>query len=187
MESDRHFPVAHESPDRFRAALAYTAAVTGFSQRLIEKDYFCTLLLQGFAPAFESGLVFKGGTSLSKVHAGFYRLSEDLDFIIPFDANAPRSLRREKIEPIKRLFETIAERIPCLRIVTAFGGHNESKQYVGQFAYESISTGQEEPVIIEVGLREPALTPTIECRAKTQTNERRRKIHAAIEMVGGLK
>ena len=28
-------------------------------------------------------LVFKGGTCLSKVHADFYRLSEDLDLIIP--------------------------------------------------------------------------------------------------------
>ncbi len=167
MEPDRNFTVIHESPDLFREALAHTAAVTGFSQRLIEKDYFCTLVLRDFAPAFESGLVFKGGTSLSKVHAGFYRLSEDLDFVIPVDVHSPRSTRREKIEPIKRLFATVAERIPCLRVLTPFGAHNESKQYVGQLAYQSISTGHEQSVIVEVSLREPTLTPTIQRPAKT--------------------
>lgn len=40
----------HEDRARFSAALTSTAAETGFSARLVEKDYFCTLLLSELAP-----------------------------------------------------------------------------------------------------------------------------------------
>ena len=78
-----HFLYPHEAdPDIFRESLAYSEAEKGFTSTLIEKDYYCSLVLQYFF-SDETQLVFKGGTCLSKVHADFYRLSEDLDFIIP--------------------------------------------------------------------------------------------------------
>jgi len=61
----------------FLEAVNFTTAQTGFSPRLIEKDYFCTVLLQYLATS--GVLVFKGGTCMAKVHAEFYRLSEDLE------------------------------------------------------------------------------------------------------------
>ena len=48
---------------------------------LIEKDYYCSLILNYFFNG-DTSLVFKGGTCLSKVYVDFYRLSEDLDLII---------------------------------------------------------------------------------------------------------
>ena len=72
----------HEDPVLFREAVNFTAAQTRFLPRLIEKDYFCTVLLNYLAAADDT-LIFKGGTCLAKVHAEFYRLSEDLDFVIP--------------------------------------------------------------------------------------------------------
>ena len=71
----------HEDPDLFREALNFTAVRSGFVARLIEKDYYSTVLLVHLA-ASDPRLAFKGGTCLAKVHAGFYRLSEDLDFAI---------------------------------------------------------------------------------------------------------
>lgn len=38
-------PRQHEDPALFREAVNYTAAMTGFSSRLVEKDYFLTLVL----------------------------------------------------------------------------------------------------------------------------------------------
>ncbi|MDQ3665050.1 MAG: nucleotidyl transferase AbiEii/AbiGii toxin family protein [Acidobacteriota bacterium] len=80
----------HEDTDLFREAVSLTAAETKFAARLIEKNYFCTLLLGYFGAAVGEELIFKGGTCLAKVHADFYRLSEDLDFVIsiPIDALA---------------------------------------------------------------------------------------------------
>jgi len=36
----------HEDEDFFHEALEFSAAKTGFPARLVEKDYYCTLLLQ---------------------------------------------------------------------------------------------------------------------------------------------
>lgn len=80
----------HEDPDLFGVAINYTMATTGFLPGLIEKDYFCTLLLDFLATGNDT-LVFKGGTCLAKVHTEFYRLSEDLDFLIPTPVTATRS------------------------------------------------------------------------------------------------
>jgi predicted nucleotidyltransferase component of viral defense system len=65
----------HEDPEFFRSAVTFTAATTGFQLRLIEKDYFCSMLLQYLAEA-NGSLIFKGGTCLAKVLVDFYRLSE---------------------------------------------------------------------------------------------------------------
>ena len=72
----------HEDVAFFREALRFTAAHSGFLPRLIEKDYFCTVLLAYLSTAGDE-FVFKGGTCLTKVHSELYRLSEDLDYTIP--------------------------------------------------------------------------------------------------------
>lgn len=47
-------------PGEMRAALEFTAAETGFSQRIIEKDYWCSLVLRELAEKrvalFRSGI-----------------------------------------------------------------------------------------------------------------------------------
>ncbi len=61
---------------------------------------------------FEQGLVFKGGTCLSKVHAEFFRLSEDLDFCISVRPDATPSDRRQAASPIKVHFAGVQARLP---------------------------------------------------------------------------
>ena len=156
----------HQDPALFREAVNYTAAATGFPSRLIEKDYFCTVLLQHLAGA-GCGLVFKGGTCLAKVHAGFYRLSEDLDFVIPTPVDASRAERSRRAAESKAAVAEIGERLPGLRVFTALTGANDSTQYIGVIGYTSLLGRQEETIKIEVGLREPLLTPTIRGEAQT--------------------
>jgi predicted nucleotidyltransferase component of viral defense system len=108
----------HETPDAFRQALSFTEAESGFAKRLIEKDYYCSLILADFEPLFANGLVFKGGTSLSKVHAGFYRLSEDLDFTISIPTTVRRPGRRRAVAPIKNHLEKVTERLPAVEIAS---------------------------------------------------------------------
>jgi len=67
---------AHEDVALFRDALRFTAAESGFTPRLIEKDYFATLLLEYLTTVEGTELVFKGGTCLTKIHSELYRLSE---------------------------------------------------------------------------------------------------------------
>jgi len=156
----------HQDPVLFREAVNYTTAATGFPSRLIEKDFFCTVLLQHLSGA-GCALVFKGGTCLAKVHAGFYRLSEGLDFVIPTPVDAPRAERSRRAAESKAAVAGIGERLPGLRVITALTGANDSTQYIGVIGYTSLLRRQEEAIKIEVGLREPLLMPTIQGEART--------------------
>ena len=60
---------AHEDTALFRDAVQFTAAESGFVPRLIEKDYFCTVLLDYLSMAAGAELVFKGGTCLGPLGA----------------------------------------------------------------------------------------------------------------------
>ncbi|MBN2124216.1 MAG: nucleotidyl transferase AbiEii/AbiGii toxin family protein [Deltaproteobacteria bacterium] len=73
--ADVRFPYPHDTdPDIFREALSYSEGITGLTASLIEKDYYCSLILHHLFSR-ETQLIFKGGTCLSKVYADFYRLS----------------------------------------------------------------------------------------------------------------
>lgn len=159
MDSDELLQY-HEDTEPFREAINFTESNTGFSARLIEKDYYCSLVLRDLAEAFQQGLVFKGGTCLSKVHSDFYRLSEDLDFVISMKTNASISVRRKRIAPLKDLLMNLPERLPCFHVdEPPLSGFHSSKQYVGRLSYSSVVTGRAEFLKVEVGLREPVLDP----------------------------
>jgi predicted nucleotidyltransferase component of viral defense system len=161
-----HFLQLHETPDDFRRALSFTEAESGFAQRLIEKDYYCSLILADFETLFAAGLVFKGGTCLSKVHAVFNRLSEDLDFTISIPTTARPRERREARLPIKRHIEQIAERLSAVSSTSA-QGHNGNRQYNAVLRYMSAVTGEHETVKVQVAVREPIIEPAVSCVGRT--------------------
>lgn len=156
----------HEDPVLFAEALNFTAAETTLAAQLIEKDYFCSVLLQ-FLAANASTLIFKGGTCLTKVHLGFYRLSEDLDFSIPISEHSSRSERREKARAVKESMLALPEELKCFRVIEKMKGANNSTQYICTVGYNSVLTGQAETIKIEVSLREPLLTSVINGGAHT--------------------
>jgi predicted nucleotidyltransferase component of viral defense system len=156
----------HKEAEIFRDALALTRERTGFAERLIEKDYFCTALLEYLA-ATANKLVFKGGTCLAKVHANFYRLSEDLDFVIPMPTDAPRAKRSKQATAVKEAVATLPRQIPFFRLVEPLTGANNSTQYNAVIGYASLVGRQEETIKIEVALREPLLLDPLNDLAQT--------------------
>jgi predicted nucleotidyltransferase component of viral defense system len=165
--NETNVPFPHDADlDIFREALAYSEATTGFTASLIEKDYYCSLVLQHFFDS-NTSLVFKGGTCLSKIYADFYRLSEDLDFIIPVPVDTSRNQRRSEIEPVKAMFDGLPAVVPGVAVSEAFKGHNESRQYIGSFEYESAIIDKHERIILEIGLREPLLSPSVSMATRT--------------------
>jgi len=107
-----------EAPLDLREAIRFTGEETGFAPRLIEKDYFCSVILEALAEA-DVPLVVKGGTCLAKVHSGFFRLSEDLDFSIPTAPGSTRSDRSRAIAPVKEVIAALPTRIRGLEALTA--------------------------------------------------------------------
>jgi predicted nucleotidyltransferase component of viral defense system len=157
----------HEDFEYFREMVKFTAAETRFSARLIEKDYFSSVLLEHIALNLEELLVFKGGTCLAKVHADFYRLSEDLDFMISLSIKSKRTERRRQMEPVRRMINDLPDRLPVFKEVAPLTGANESTQYIGILGYRSLLLDQEERIKIEIGLREPLQTPVVKRKVQT--------------------
>jgi hypothetical protein len=84
-----------------------TAARKGLSDAIIEKDFWvCWILKQLFSiAALEGRLLFKGGTSLSKVFHAINRFSEDIDIAVDYVAlgfAGDRDPRREGLSKNKR-------------------------------------------------------------------------------------
>jgi predicted nucleotidyltransferase component of viral defense system len=158
---------AHEDVALFREAVRFTAAESGFVPRLIEKDYFCTLMLDYLSTAASAELVFKGGTCLTKVHSDLYRLSEDLDYTIPVAVDTPRTERSRQAEQVKVALGRLNKVVPQFRVLETLRGANRSTQYLAVISYSSILSQQQETIKIEVSLREPLLAPVMDGAART--------------------
>ena len=103
-----------DDPDLLVQAIEFTARQTGFNPRLVEKDYFCSVVLE-YLSTRDGALTFKGGTCLAKIHGSFYRLSEDLDFSISTrDGRAPRATQPES-RSLKAVVADIPKHISALR------------------------------------------------------------------------
>lgn len=171
MQTQNYSPITvHEDGDFFREAILYTANMTGLNSQLVEKDYFCSVLLSVLY-SDESSLVFKGGTCLSKVYGGFYRLSEDLDFMISTPSDSSRSLRRKTIEPLKKIVGRVSDVLPFFTFLEHLTGRNNSTQYIAQVQYRSSIRPVPATIKIEIGLREELLTLPQKGRVKTLLND----------------
>lgn len=144
----------HNDKELFIEAINVTADQYNFSHNLIEKDYYLSLFLNRLYAA-SNELIFKGGTCLNKIYAGFYRLSEDLDFMIDCN-NSTRSLRREQADLIRNTISNIANE--PFSLSKEISGHSLSRQYIGEILYLSVFGGYGK-IKIEISLREPLLLP----------------------------
>jgi predicted nucleotidyltransferase component of viral defense system len=153
----------HEDPIYFREAVISMAQRSGFLSSLIEKDYYCSLILNYLYQDTKTNLVFKGGTCLSKVYVDFYRMSEDLDFAIPAKPEISRKDRSRLIRSIKEQLAEIIETNNCFNIYDKFRGFNESRQYIGTLSYHSVIEPEKKPgtIKIEIGMREELLIDAI--------------------------
>ena len=149
----------HDDKENFLKVLAATSAQSGFPLILLEKDYYLTLILSDIAHLSED-LIFKGGTCLNKIYYSYYRLSEDLDFIMRLSSENPsRADRRKIIKPIKD---------KILSYVNSYGmkiddlsniGHSESSQYIFYIDYSSAVLNNKQSVKLEIGIRFNPILP----------------------------
>lgn len=114
--------IARMSAEERAQVFAETADRKGFAEAIIEKDFWvCWTLKQLFSTeAFTGRLLFKGGTSLSKIFHAINRFSEDIDLAVDYGAlgfTGERDPRRQDISRTRRatiLDEMMAE---CRRYI----------------------------------------------------------------------
>lgn len=71
----------HKDKEAFLEYVAATAEYYGLNPAVVEKDYYVTLFLRKAVEEIV-GIVFKGGTSLSKCYKLIDRFSEDIDLTL---------------------------------------------------------------------------------------------------------
>lgn len=149
----------HRDKDSFLKTLESTSAQTGFSLLLLEKDYYLTLILSSIDQLGEQ-LIFKGGTCLNKIYYSYYRLSEDLDFIMKLPSENPsRAIKRKTIKPIKDHITSYLNTFDLKIESVDDAGHDASSQYIFYADYESIVLDSKQSVKIEIGLRNNPILP----------------------------
>lgn len=107
--------VAGLSEDKRRELFSGTASRKGMTSAIVEKDFWvCWVLLRLFDhPALSSKILFKGGTSLSKVFNLIERFSEDIDLVLDWrlltkdDPKKKRSKKQQNVfnENLRKLAE----------------------------------------------------------------------------------
>ena len=72
----------HKDRELFERIIKLVHENTSIEYDIIEKDYYATMILKSLYYE-DFGLVFKGGTSLSKAFHIINRFSEDIDCLLP--------------------------------------------------------------------------------------------------------
>lgn len=143
-------------PTRERAdVFAETAERKGLPEAIIEKDFWvCWALKQLFSIEALSGrLLFKGGTSLSKIFHAINRFSEDVDLAVDYVAlgfTGERDPRREGISKSRRNAILGEMMVECQRYI---GGafldamKTRCKEILGAEAWSLEVSGQDPNVV----------------------------------------
>jgi len=143
----------HSNKDEFLKVLERTSAQTGFPLRLLEKDYYISIVVSDINE-LSKDLMFKGGTCLSKIYYSYYRLSEDLDFTLKLSGNkSTRSVRRNAIKPIKEKIRPFLKKYDMSIENLDKTGHRESTQYIYYLDYNSAVLSKKESIKLEIGMR----------------------------------
>jgi predicted nucleotidyltransferase component of viral defense system len=89
------------SPDLLADLCRETAGREGVEPQLVEKDFYLTRLIWALAQEVGGEVLLKGSTLFSKVDLGFFRMSEDADFVLPGTPSRTRRLNVTRMEKLR--------------------------------------------------------------------------------------
>lgn len=94
----------HNDKELFEQVILKTSEHMGIEAGIVEKDYFVILFLKEISKVLP-GIIFKGGTSLSKCHKLIKRFSEDIDLNIEYETKATEGQRKNLKKTILSVIE----------------------------------------------------------------------------------
>lgn len=139
-----------------RAVLADACRETGEEQNvqayLVEKDFFLTRLLWALHEEVGAKALLKGGTLLSKVDLGFFRMSEDVDLVVP--GTKSKFGKGGNITRLHFLRDALKKLAPVVGLTLRFPGgeaRDKGSAIIWKLPYESDFGPQE--ILVEASLR----------------------------------
>lgn len=137
----------HKDKERFHDAIMAASAKFGFEPALIEKDYFVTLFLKRATERI-NGLVFKGGTSLSKCYKLIDRFSEDVDLTLDAE-HFTQGRKRNSIKELIAVCDDL-ELILLNREKIELHTHGNFNRFVIQYPIKFQSDDVKSELIVEM-------------------------------------
>jgi hypothetical protein len=131
--------------------------------QLIEKDFYLTRILWALGQSVGDGLLLKGGTLLSKVDLGFFRMSEDADLVLP---GPPSRQKLTNVRRMHRIRDVLKETGPVAGVSARFPAgefFDKATHCVWQLDYPSEFGPQ--GIRLEASIR-PVLRPPREVRLR---------------------
>jgi predicted nucleotidyltransferase component of viral defense system len=124
--------------------------------QLVEKDFHLTRLLGVLGGMFGAGLLLKGGTLLSKVDLGFFRMSEDADLVVPGTPSRAGGTNARRIEPVRRALQDLRAELGY--VIDLPGGERFEKNAHVFWLLDYRSEFGRQTIKVEVSIR-PLLSP----------------------------
>jgi len=124
----------------------------------LEKDFYLTILLIVISRNHPE-LVFKWWTCLNKIYFDYYRLSEDLDFVLISDwwRNARKTLLEQYKQNLSKLFWKIG-----FDIIDQRTKYNEDTQWIFEFSYKSLFDKSPQTVRVDIRIETKLKKPTLQ-------------------------
>ena len=119
-----------------------------FLRTKLEKDFLLTLVLIKFWETFPD-LVFKWGTCLNKVYFPYFRLSEDLDFVL-----CSSWWRTSRKTLLKKYEIQFIEELEVLWLKLSYKNKaNEYKIWIWEFEYTSLINNRRQTIKIDISIK----------------------------------
>lgn len=115
----------HENKVLFSECISGITSSFGYCGSIIEKDYYVFLLLKYIVFRLGDGVVFKGGTSLSKAYNLINRFSEDIDLCLQKDKIKSKGARKRIVESVFDGFKELNLQDATTRVVQRQGDYND--------------------------------------------------------------
>lgn len=129
------------------------------TEQFIEKDYYVTEALRIIADRWRDHIIFKGGTSLSKVWNLIERFSEDIDLYLNQNAVNPSLTGNQIDKTLKEIQTKVGEYPQFTFLKKEEGGRSRSERGVSRtsdFVYNNLFSGNREVperILLEMGIR----------------------------------
>lgn len=124
--------------------------IYNFDAYKLEKDFLLTVILIYLWKEYKD-LIFKWGTCLNKIYLDYFRLSEDLDFVLI--ESWSRKQRKSTLEQYKQKLSNDLATL-WLQITDNRTKYNEDRQGIFNFSYSSIIDNSLQNIQIDITLKE---------------------------------
>jgi predicted nucleotidyltransferase component of viral defense system len=132
------------------------AALHRVEPQLVEKDLYLTRVLWALGQLLEDVVLLKGGTLLSKVDLGFYRMSEDVDLVVPGKVSRSRGTNARRTNLIRDALKKAAPAIGARLPYPSGEAHERAAHVIWTLDYDSAFGPQQ--ITVEGSIR-PVLEP----------------------------